>query len=112
MITLLVISKSSLGLKVSVRRLICQLCVLDVLCITFNIMMFSGPWPSEHYRHQVRSHRESECHLLSQILPLLMPVLLGLTQMSLTGSVFTILAVAIERLLAVRRYLKYTRIIL
>ena len=43
MITLLVISKSSLGLKVSVRRLICQLCVLDVLCITFNIMMFSGP---------------------------------------------------------------------
>ena len=41
-----------------------------------------------------------------------MPVLLGLTQMSLTGSVFTILAVAIERLLAVRRYLKYTRTIL
>ena len=37
------------------------------------------------------------------MLPLIMPVLLGLTQMSLTGSVLTILAVAVERLVAVTR---------
>ena len=81
--------QSELGLKLSFSRLIYQLCVLDTLCIIFNILMFSGPWHSEHYRHQV--------------LPLIMPVLLGLTQMSLSGSVLTILGVAVERLLAVTR---------
>ena len=57
LITLSVIYKykSELGLKVSFRRLISQLCVLDTLCIIFNILMFSGPWHSEHYRHQVGS---------------------------------------------------------
>ena len=55
MITVSVIHKykSELGLKVSFRRLIYQLCVLDTLCILSNILMFSGPWHSEHYRHQV-----------------------------------------------------------
>ena len=55
MITVWVIykHKSELGLKVSFRRLIYQLCVLDTLCILSNILMFSGPWHSEHYRHQV-----------------------------------------------------------
>ena len=52
--------KAELGLKVSFRRLICQLCVLDTLCIIFNILMFSGPWHSEHYRHQVVSQESSE----------------------------------------------------
>ena len=47
--------QSELGLKLSFSRLIYQLCVLDTLCIIFNILMFSGPWHSEHYRHQVRS---------------------------------------------------------
>ena len=73
----------------SVKRLISQLCVLDTLIIIFNIVMFSCPWHSEYYR--------------LQILPVMIPVLLGLTQMSLTGSVFTILVVAIERLVAVSR---------
>ena len=41
--------------------------------------------------------------MIVEILPLIMPVLLGFTQMSLTGSVLTILGVAVERLLAVTR---------
>ena len=53
--TLLVISKSELGLKVSVKRLIIELCVLDTLIIIFNILMFSWPWHSENYRLQVTS---------------------------------------------------------
>ena len=37
------------------------------------------------------------------MLPLVMPVLLGLTQICLTGSILTILGVAVERLVAVTR---------
>ena len=40
-----------------------------------------------------------------QIFPVLVPVLLPVTQICLTGSLYTILAVAIERFLAVTRYL-------
>ena len=41
--------------------------------------------------------------ILLQILPTLQPVLLGLTQMALTASVFTTLAVAVERFISVKR---------
>ena len=40
-----------------------------------------------------------------QIFPVLVPVLLPVTQICLTGSLYTVLAVAIERFLAVTRYL-------
>ena len=39
-----------------------------------------------------------------QIFPLLVPLLLPVTQICLTGSLYTVLAVAIERFLAVTRY--------
>ena len=45
------------------------------------------------------------CFQNSQIFPVLVPVLLPVTQICLTGSLYTILAVAIERFLAVTRYL-------
>ena len=70
-ISLIVILKSELGLKLSFKHLISQLCVLDTLCVVINILMFSGmsqldqthdmywtlqivgPFHSEHYRLQV-----------------------------------------------------------
>ena len=39
-----------------------------------------------------------------QIFPVLVPLLLPVTQICLTGSLYTVLAVAIERFLAVTRY--------
>ena len=48
---------------------------------------------------------KTENLILLQIFPVLVPVLLPVTQICLTGSLYTILAVAIERFLAVTRYL-------
>ena len=69
--------------KSSFLKLISTLAIFDCLCIMFNIFLFSAPLLSETYRHQVFPH--------------LLPWLLPLAQISLTGSVYTILAVAIER---------------
>ena len=45
------------------------------------------------------------CTAILQVFPHLVPLLLPLTQMALTGSLYTILAVAIERYLSITRYL-------
>ena len=52
-LSLIIINQSELGLKISFRRLISQLCVLDTICIIFSILMFSVPFHSEFYRLQV-----------------------------------------------------------
>lgn len=56
-LSLLIIDQSELGLKISFRRLISQLCVLDTICIVFSILMFSIPFHSEFYRLQVEKSR-------------------------------------------------------
>ena len=43
-----------------------------------------------------------------QIFPMLVPILLPVTQICLTGSLYTILAVAIERFFAVTRYVWFS----
>ena len=43
--------------------------------------------------------------LCPQVFPQLVPLLLPLTQIALTGSLYTILAVAVERFLSITRFL-------
>ena len=101
---------------------VATLSVFDCLCIILNMIIFSGPTLSETYRHQVNVFisflRNSEVHSTQkdkdidksiktenmQIFPVLVPLLLPVTQICLTGSLYTVLAVAIERFLAVTRY--------
>ena len=100
---MLVILKTPLDFKSSFLHLIGSLCVFDSLCILFNITIFSGPLLSESYRHQViTSHPPLDCMVL-QVLPHLIPLVLPLAQVSLTSSVYTIVALAGERWLAVTR---------
>ena len=87
MVTILVIRRTQLDFKTSFLHLIYSLCVCDSVCIVFNIIIFSFPLLSETYRHQV--------------LPHLIPLMLPLAQISLTSSVYTILALAMERFMAV-----------
>ena len=108
-LSLIVINKSELHLKISFRTMISQLCVLDMITIVFNILMFTIHFHSEFYRLQVCKFKlevpdHSKYFLFSaQILPLMLPVLLTLTNMALTASVYTTLAVAVERFMSVRR---------
>ena len=55
LVSVLVINSTELGLKLSFRRLISQLCVLDTVSVVLNILLFSAPFHSEHYRVQVHS---------------------------------------------------------
>ena len=55
------INKTELGLKISFRKLISQLCVLDTVCIIFSILMFSIHFHSEFYRLQVA------CKIIKQL---------------------------------------------
>ena len=55
LVSVLVINSTELGLKLSFRRLISQLCVLDTVSVILNILLFSAPFHSEHYRVQVSS---------------------------------------------------------
>ena len=87
--TMLVILNNNLNLKTSFLHLLSLLSIFDCLCIVCNIFLFSGPLLSEIYRHQVYPH--------------LVPWLLPLAQTCLTGSVLTILVVAVERLTCVTR---------
>ena len=56
--SLIIINQSELGLKISFRRLISQLCILDTTCIIFSILMFSIPFHSEFYRLQVEDEKK------------------------------------------------------
>ena len=93
LISLCVIYKTDLGFKTSFSRLIASLCIFDTLCILSNLTIFSLPLLSESYRHQV--------------FPNLVPTLLPLAQISLTTSVYTIVAVAVERYITVKRWVGY-----
>ena len=86
--TLCVLYTTDLGFRSSFTRLISNLCFYDTFCIVFNATMFTFPLLSETYRHQ--------------ILPSLLPLFLPLAQISLTGSVYTIVAVALECFIAVK----------
>ena len=55
LVSVLVINSTELGLKLSFRRLISQLCVLDTISVILNIILFSAKFHSEHYRVQVHS---------------------------------------------------------
>ena len=55
LVSVVVINSTELGLKLSFRRLISQLCVLDTVSVVLNILLFSAPFHSEHYRVQVHS---------------------------------------------------------
>ena len=87
--SLSVLFYTDLGFKSSFTRLIANLCIFDSFCILFNLTIFTFPLLSESYRHQV--------------LPHLLPLVLPLTQIALTGSVYTVLAVALERFASVKR---------
>ena len=87
--TLCVLFTTDLGFKSSFNRLISNLCIFDTFCIVLNTTIFTFPLLSETYRHQ--------------ILPALLPIVLPLAQISLTGSVYTVVAVALERFIAVKR---------
>lgn len=54
MLSLIVINKFDLRLKISFRTMISQLCVLDMITIVFNILLFTIHFHSEFYRLQVR----------------------------------------------------------
>ena len=109
--SLIVINKFDLRLKISFRTLISQLCVLDLITIVFNILLFTIHFHSEFYRLQVRCILGSlvrkqdsiQVTFFPQILPVMLPVLLTLTNMALTASVYTTLAVAVERFISVKR---------
>ena len=62
----------------------------------------SDTWVSS-WKLQYNRKRFFPLFFLLQIFPLLVPLLLPVTQICLTGSLYTILAVAIERFLAVTR---------
>ena len=108
LLTFFVLLRADLGYKSLFIRLIMSLCIFDTLCIAFNISIFSGPLLDETYRLQVKS---SQCwndlklmfNIIFQIFPCLVPIILPFAQISLTGSVFTILAVATERFLSIYR---------
>ena len=86
--TLCVLYTTDLGFRSSFTSLISNLCFFDTFCIVFNATIFTFPLLSETYRHQ--------------ILPSLLPLVLPLAQISLTGSVYTIVAVALKRFIAVK----------
>ena len=52
-LTFHILLKTELGFKLFFTRLIMILCVFDTFGILFNISIFSGPFLSETYRHQV-----------------------------------------------------------
>ena len=54
-LSLIVINKFDLRLKISFRTLISQLLVLDMITIVFNILLFTIHFHSEFYRLQVQT---------------------------------------------------------
>ena len=102
---MLVIHRTQLDFKMSFVHLISILCLFDTICILLNVLIFSGPLLNETYRHQVsNSFKKSKISniLFPQVFPHLVPLVLPLAQISLTCSVYTILALTVERFLAVK----------
>ena len=82
-LSIMVLTLRNLDLKSSFINLICSLCVFDILFIVSVCMFFTLQIHSDYYR--------------DELIPYLTPVLLPLIHIALTGSVYAVVAVAVER---------------
>ena len=111
--TLTVVRCKKLDLKGSFLSLISLICLFDIFLILNNIFIFSLPIINPFYRHQVvcplptfiipKIDKKNHIEYCLQLYPVLVPWVLPLAQICLTGSVLTIITIAMERLYCVVR---------
>ena len=83
---MLILHGKNLDLKPVFKTLVTTLLLSDSICIILSILIFSVPRLSHQYEFYIFPH--------------LIPVILPLTQISLTISVYTTVAVAVERFIS------------
>ena len=87
--TVCIIMFSRLRLQLKFHRLMILLFVYENIYLMFTLLVFSVPQLSENYRSRFLKH--------------LVPIILPVVQIALTGSVYTTLAISLERYLVVCR---------
>ncbi|TRY79518.1 hypothetical protein TCAL_11677 [Tigriopus californicus] len=87
MLSIAVLCRRDMDLKPMFRQILVTLISFDIGCIIFNLLLFSLPLLSNSYSEGV--------------FPYIVPVVLPFAQISLTGSIYCTLAVAIERYVSV-----------
>ena len=87
--TVCIIMFSRLKLQLKFHRLMILLFVYENIYLLFTLLVFSVPQLSENYKSKLLKH--------------LAPLILPMVQIALTGSVYTTLAISLERYLVVCR---------
>ncbi|XP_023337723.1 FMRFamide receptor [Eurytemora carolleeae] len=90
---LFVFNQKKVELKPSFSNILKCLSVFDILFLVGMVLLYTVPRASSTYRTNIE--------------PVILPVLLPLTQVTLTGSVYSVVAVAVERYYTICRPFKY-----
>jgi len=85
--SIIVLFRKDMELKRDFMHILVTLICFDILCIVFNLMIFGFPRLWESYEQKVW--------------PYIIPTVLPLAQIALTGSIYSTLALAIERYISV-----------